>query len=145
MVIIADRDRTRAGHIAGLRQLADLLEAQPDIPYYQNGRLSFALGGTEEEAAETIERTAAALTAAGVEFDRRECDHSLRIEFVLAGVEYGFSRVRDAAWAAHQARQSYESNVQVAGEAPVVAAEKAVKPLPSLVGALDASSPGVGR
>ncbi|GAA2156643.1 hypothetical protein [Actinomadura napierensis] len=114
MLIIADLDRTRAGYIAGLRLLADLLEARPDIPHYEHGRISFALNGTEAEAAETIERTAAALTAEGIEFDRSEDDHSQSIEFVIAGVEYGFSRVRDAAWAAHQARQSYEKNVQVA-------------------------------
>lgn len=114
MVIIADRDRTRAGYIAGLRQLADLLEARPDIPYYEHGRMGFALGGTEAEAAEAIERTAAALTAAGIEFDRSEDGHSQSIEFVIAGVEYRFSRVRDAAWAVPQARQSYEKNVQVA-------------------------------
>ncbi|GAA4307103.1 hypothetical protein ACFQY7_16185 [Actinomadura luteofluorescens] len=113
-VTIADSDRTRAGYIAGLRKLADLLEAQPDIPHYQHGRLSFALGGTEAKAAETIERTAAALTAAGIEFDRRDNDHSQGIEFVLAGVGYGFSRVHDAAWAVHKAQQSYEENVQVA-------------------------------
>ncbi|TDD98091.1 hypothetical protein [Actinomadura rubrisoli] len=114
MVIVADRDRTRAGYIAGLRLLADLLEDQPDIPYYEFGRMSFALGGTEAEAAETIEQAVAALTAAGIEFDRGETDHAQSVEFVVAGVEYGFSRVRDAAWAAHQARQSYQENVQVA-------------------------------
>ncbi|GGP92185.1 hypothetical protein BKA00_000448 [Actinomadura coerulea] len=114
MAIIAEGDLTRAGYIAGLRQLADLLEAQPDIPHYQHGRLNFALDGTETEAAETIERTAAALTAAGIEFNRRDTDHAQAIEFVLAGVEYGFSRVHDAAWAVHKAQQSYEENVQVA-------------------------------
>lgn len=113
MVIIADGDRTRAGHIAGLRQLADLLETQPDIPYYEHGRIGFALDGTEAEAAEAIERAAQALTVAGIEFDRREDSHSQSIGFVLAGVEYEFCRVRDAACAAHQARQSYERNVQV--------------------------------
>jgi hypothetical protein len=113
-VRIADRDRTRAGYIAGLRQLADLLEAQPDVPHYRLGAISFSLSGTEAEAFEAIERAAAALTAAGIEFDRSEDDHSQSIEFVVAGVRYGFSRVRDAAWAAHQARQSYAKNVQVA-------------------------------
>lgn len=113
-VTIADSDRTRAGYIAGLRQLADLLEAQPDIPHNDLGSISFSLRGAEAEVSEAIKRAAAALTAAGIEFDRCEDDHSQSIEFVVAGVRYAFSRVRDAAWAAHQARQSYVKNVQVA-------------------------------
>ncbi|MFI0451195.1 hypothetical protein [Actinomadura sp. 6N118] len=112
-MLIAERDRTRAGYIAGLRMLADLLEREPDIPHYEHGSISFALGGTEAEAFEAIERAAAALTTAGIEHDYRVGQQSHRVEFVIGGVTYYFSRLRDEAVEALNARTSYEHNVQV--------------------------------
>jgi hypothetical protein len=112
-MLIAEQDRTRAGHIAGLRMLADLLERVPEIPHYHHYAISFALGGTEAEAVETMDRAAAALTAAGVEFERDECGGP-GMEFVLAGVRYGFSKLSDKARADYEAQSSYQSNVQVA-------------------------------
>ncbi|REE96646.1 hypothetical protein [Thermomonospora umbrina] len=110
------RDTSRAGQIAGLRELADLLEVHPDIPVYDHGSISFALGSSETEAFEVIDRAAAALTAAGVPFQRRDTGNGRGIKFVVGGIEYGFSRMYDAQYAAHQARQSYETNVQVAAD-----------------------------
>ena len=108
-----DWDRTRAGYIEGLRMLADLLERQPDIPHYEHGAITFALGGTEAEGFEVIERAAAALTAAGVEFERNVSAQGRSIEFVLGGLRYSFSRLTDAARAEFQAQRSYQDNVQV--------------------------------
>lgn len=112
-MLIAEKDQTRAGYIKGLRMLADLLEQTPEIPHYDHQSIVFALGGSEAEAAETIERAAKALTAAGIEFEHRVNEQVLAVEFVLAGVRYSFLRMRDVAWAASQARRSYVGNVQV--------------------------------
>ncbi|KAB2347244.1 hypothetical protein [Actinomadura rudentiformis] len=112
-MLIAERDRTRAGYIAGLRMLADLLERQPEIPHCPHQWVSFALGGTEAEAFEAIERAATVLTAAGIEFDHQVTEYAQCIEFALAGMTYSFSRLRDAEVELLEARRSYERNVQV--------------------------------
>ena len=112
MLKIADRDCTRAGFVAGLRKLADLLEEAPDIPHTQS--ISFALDGTEAEVAEVMDRAAAALTAVGIAFEYEDFEGCRRFEFVVAGVRYGFSWLSDADKAAYDARRSYEDNVQVA-------------------------------
>jgi hypothetical protein len=113
MLMVTESDRTRAGYIAGLRMLADLLERVPEVPYDEYG-ITFALDGTEAEAFEVLDRAAEALAAAGVEIERRETEHARSVEFVIGAVRYGFSRMYDTQWAAFQARQSYERNVQVA-------------------------------
>lgn len=112
-MLIAEPDRTRAGYIAGLRMLADLLEQVPEIPYYDHGSIGFALGGTEAEAFAVIERAAAALTAAGIEHEYHANDHSHGVAFVIGGVSYGFSRLCGVALKVLDARTSYERNVQV--------------------------------
>ncbi|GAA2630942.1 hypothetical protein SMC26_23620 [Actinomadura fulvescens] len=113
-MLIAKRDRTRAGYIAGLRMLADLLERLPEVPHSPHHWVSFALAGTETEAFEVIERAAAALTAAGIEIDHQATEHSQCVEFELAGMRYSFSKLRDVEVEAMEARRSYEPNVQVA-------------------------------
>jgi hypothetical protein len=112
-MLIADQDRNRAGFIAGLRMLADLLEQVPEVPHYRHQSISFALGGTEAEAFETVDLAAAALTAAGIAFEHNDYGGPC-IEFVLAGVQYSFSRLTDAVAATYEAQRSYEKNVQVA-------------------------------
>ena len=113
MSIVLELDRTRAGYIAGLRMLADLLEDNPDIPHNEYGSIGFALDCSEAEASAVIDRAAAALKAAGVPFSCRVTDYGYSIECVLAGVRYGFSRLRDSAVAEYEARHSYDENVQV--------------------------------
>ncbi|MEW2353048.1 hypothetical protein [Spirillospora sp. NPDC029432] len=113
-MLIDEKDRSRSGYIAGLRMLADLLEQVPEIPYYDHGSIKFALGGSEAEAFAVIERAAAALAAAGIEHGYYANDYSHGVEFVIGGVSYGFSRLRDVALEALYASTSYERNVQVA-------------------------------
>ncbi|GLZ14172.1 hypothetical protein Acsp04_44070 [Actinomadura sp. NBRC 104425] len=113
MIGIPKSDRTRAGYIAGLRMLADLLESNPDIPHDRSGFIGFPLDFPEAEAFEIIDQAAAELTAEGIPFDYNANDHSHSIYLVLAGVRYGFSRVRDSAWAKYEAARSYTENVQV--------------------------------
>ncbi|MFA1548528.1 hypothetical protein [Actinomadura chokoriensis] len=115
-MLINDGDRTRAGYIAGLRMLADLLEAHPDIPHYRHGAISFALDGTTSEAFAMIDRAAAVLASAEIEFERRDDDTARAIEFVLAGLRYEFSRMYDSAWEDYQAQRAQcEETVAVRG------------------------------
>jgi hypothetical protein len=108
-----DPAQSRAAYIEGLRMLADLLDQVPEVPIYEFGSISFALGEPEAEAFAVLDRAAEALTAAGVSFHRDDIDHHRAIEFHLAGVRYRFSRVYDAHIAAYDARQSYAPVVQI--------------------------------
>ncbi|RAY16373.1 hypothetical protein DPM19_05705 [Actinomadura craniellae] len=108
------QEHARADYITGLRTLADLLERLPEVPHYDLGSISFALGGTQDEAFEVIDRAAAALAAAGIDHEYREYgEHSRGVEFRAAGVRYGFSRLTDQAREKDNARRSYEPVIQL--------------------------------
>lgn len=107
---------SRAKYIAGLRALADLLEQVPELPHYEWGFPSFALGGSDEEAFAAMDAAAAALKAAGVLFRRDEYPGSVGIEITVAGMRYAFSRIDARRSAENEARRSYSRNIQVQDE-----------------------------
>lgn len=119
----------RAQVIAGLRELADLLEAHPDLPVTKYpvfgvhaGSVDTGIDETDDDAGHGIVDQAAVILGTGTADshghyttcwlsrgeERFEGDDRWR-------VRYEVSRISNAATADHEARRSYDSNIDTGG------------------------------
>lgn len=116
----------RAQVIAGLRELAGLLEAHPELPVgkypmfsVHAGPVDTGIDETDDDAGRSLVDEAAAVL--GTEITDSNGHHTTtwlaRGEERFEGdnrwrVAYEVSRIGSAAWADYEARKSYERNVQ---------------------------------
>lgn len=139
-------DQHRTALIAGLRELADFLAANPDVPppYRASGQMHFA--GTDEENFTAV-RTAAA--AMGVQVDEEE--HGLSVtakRHFGPHVElraYASSTVRRQVWTEAMERHSELLNAAVTPDAELVAAAALTPDAPELPADRDAIAQDAGE
>ena len=107
----------RSEYIAGLRELADYLEAHPAIPVPTVVPQVTVYTGTDthtggDGVGRAIVDQAAATFGTGVHVSSSgHCEATRK----FGGLAYRILCIPDAAMAAHDARQSYTGNIQVGG------------------------------
>ncbi len=117
----AERDQV----IAGLRELADLLEAHPDLPVTKYPRMAVHAGETDTDVDEADDDAGRALVdqvaaTLGTGITDRNGHYTTtwlaRGEQMWEGdnrwrVAYEVARISTASWADYEARKSYETNI----------------------------------
>lgn len=99
----------RAAYIASLREIAQFLEDNPEVPVYRYGPgLSFGVNYDEDEEA-AIERVRKMAHALGVEVSHRGRQWRANRQFGIG--EYGCSYVERAEMDEYRAAQSYMGRV----------------------------------
>jgi hypothetical protein len=106
----------RAAYVAGLRALADLFEAVPEIPIREC--FGWAVGGRDDTAIPIMEAAAQALAAAGVPHEYTVHEDFRQLFLTVGAVQFGVSHAHDRAIAGYAARSSYTPVVQVDAEVP---------------------------
>lgn len=103
----------RAAIIAGLRQLADLLEQVPELPVPPYGHLHWPLGMRDDRGIPAMQEAARALDEHGVPYVLTDTDWRMAISLHLHGLHVQVNQVRDQAIEEYVQQTSYVPNVQV--------------------------------
>lgn len=103
----------RAAIIAGLRQLADLLEQVAELPVPPYGHLHWPLGMRDDRGIPAMQEAARALDEHGVPYVLTDTDWRMAISLHLHGLHVQVNQVRDQAIEEYVQQTSYVPNVQV--------------------------------